>query len=281
RALSRNRDDRFSSARAFGEALAQALGPLGGAATAVAIGEEVSRSFEATLAEQRMILRIAREGGQFDLERPSPVLAHGTTLTTTPISNIQRRVEQAQAEVAQFVAASQAIESLYADAGMKSRPHRSDTEGAFTPAPSRRSAALTSEDEPESGIIVAPAPTSQPQPVVSAAMREDETDEEPRTARAVVHRPVATARSSKLPWAIAIVAVLAIGAAAVMFYLEHQAATPASAETAEPVVMTPSPAAPAVTTDEPAADGEKIAAVDPPVGAGDGPATEPAPDATT
>src|SRR5690606_21179041 len=35
RALSRNRDDRFSSARAFGEALAQALGPLGGAATAV------------------------------------------------------------------------------------------------------------------------------------------------------------------------------------------------------------------------------------------------------
>src|SRR6185369_1930920 len=69
RALSRNADDRFASARALGEALAQAVGPLGGALAPASISDEVSRSFEATLAEQRMLLRIAREGGQFDLDR--------------------------------------------------------------------------------------------------------------------------------------------------------------------------------------------------------------------
>src|SRR5690606_39274668 len=122
--LSRNRDDRFASARALGEALAQAVAPLGGAATGARISDEISRSFEAALAEQRMLLRIAREGGQFDLDKPSALVGHGVSLTTTPASSLQRRVEEAQAEVAQFVAASQAIDSLYEDEGMKSRPYR-------------------------------------------------------------------------------------------------------------------------------------------------------------
>src|SRR6185312_13181191 len=45
RALSRNRDDRFASARALGEALAQAVGPLGGAASTAQISDEVERAF--------------------------------------------------------------------------------------------------------------------------------------------------------------------------------------------------------------------------------------------
>ncbi len=211
RALSRNRDDRFASARALGEALAQAVGPLGGAATGAAISDEVQHSFAATLAEQRMLLRIAREGGQFDLERSSPLVAHGTAISTTPVSNIQRRLEEAQAEVAQFAAAQEAIDSLYEDEGMRSRPNRFPTDGAFTPAEPRRSAVQKVASEPESGIILAealPLPPAVSEPPAAPARRP---------------MPVAPPpRSSKLPWMIAIVAVVSAGAAAVLLYMEQK-----------------------------------------------------------
>src|SRR5262245_60833361 len=56
RALSCNPDDRFPSARALGEALAQAVAPLGGPMSTAGISDEVDTSFEAALAEQRMLL---------------------------------------------------------------------------------------------------------------------------------------------------------------------------------------------------------------------------------
>ncbi|HEX5063021.1 MAG TPA: protein kinase [Kofleriaceae bacterium] len=263
RALSRNPDDRFASARALGEALGQAVGPLGGIAQSATISDEVSRSFEATLAEQRMLLRIAREGGQFDLERSSSLVAHGTSMSATPVSNIHRRVEEAKAEVAQFVAASQAIDSLYEDEGMKSRPHRFGTDGAFTPAPSRRSGGQDAVPD-ESGIIVKHASepmraqsVSGPYAVAPAEWRYDETAPPvavpPRMSGAVAMQ---APRGSRLPWMIATVAIASIAAAAAIFYMEvreQKSATPAQAqpEHTEAVVMnatapTPPPAAPVV-----------------------------------
>jgi len=159
RALSRNPDDRFPTARGLGEALAQAVGPLGGPMTQAGISDEVAQSFEVALAEQRTLLRMAREGGQFDLESSSPLVGHGTRMSTpTPVSNIQRRAEEAAEEVANFVAASAAIESLEADEGASDgRPHRRfGTDGAFTPAPSRgrRSQAYeTPEYDVDDGVI--------------------------------------------------------------------------------------------------------------------------------
>jgi len=269
RALSRNPEDRFSSARAFGEALAQAVGPLGGPASSAAISDEVSRSFEATLAEQRMLLRIAREGGQFDLERSSPLVAHGTAISTTPVSNIQRRVEEAKAEVAQFVAATQAIDSLYDDDGMQSRPHRFGTDGAFTPAPSRRASATQEAMPDESGVIVKRASkshpaqrTSSPYSVAPAEWRYDETEPPaPRNSQVVqvVHVPH---RSSRLPWIIATIVIASAAVTVAMLYTELKdirSATPA--EKSEPVVMKsephPAPAPPVVA--EPAAANDEPA----------------------
>jgi len=254
RALSRNPDDRFASARALGEALAQAVGPLGGAANAATISDEVSRSFEATLAEQRMLLRIAREGGQFDLDRSSALIAHGTAMTTTPVSSMRRRVEEAQAEVAHYVAASQAIDSLYEDEASRSRPnHRFETDGAFTPAPSRRPPAVQEiSDEPASGIVVAAAPrASRSQPPWPEGEAEKTIDEPVPPVRRPAATPISmtapAAARSKLPWAIAVVAIVAIGSAGVMLYLEmkRMKAVPVSAQ----APVAPRLAAPAMSID--------------------------------
>ncbi|HEY5923072.1 MAG TPA: serine/threonine-protein kinase [Kofleriaceae bacterium] len=245
RALSRNPADRFASARALGEALAQAVGPLGGPASSAQISDEVTHSFEATLAEQRMLLRIAREGGQFDLERSSPLVAHGTSITSTPVSNIQRRVDEAKAEVAHFVAATQAIESLYEDEGMQSQAgqYRFGTDGAFTPAPSRR-ASGQQDSQDESGIIVGHGAPRQsgPYAVAPAGWRYDETQlpvpAPQRTSGAQIVQ--APHRSSKLPWMIATVVIAAAAATIAMLYMELRGMKPEVApaeKPSEPVVM--------------------------------------------
>jgi serine/threonine-protein kinase len=213
RALSRNRDDRFASARALGEALAQAVGPLGGAATSAQISDEVSAAFGATLAEQHTLVRIAREGGQFDLESSSPLVGHGTAIAATPASALKRRVEQAQAEVAQFVAAQQAIDSL---AGDRSSPGflRADSEGAFTPAPGRHH-------------------TAQQPPQRVADWRPTEVTPPPA--------PVVVETSSRLPWIIAGVALLAAACAGLLLYmnLTKQHATPPPKEPEKVIAMQP------------------------------------------
>jgi eukaryotic-like serine/threonine-protein kinase len=86
RALSRDREQRFPTARALGEALSKAVAPLGPWQPSQ-IGEEVARAFGARLEDQRELIRVAREGGVLDLDDPlGPAIGHGTELVTTPIS---------------------------------------------------------------------------------------------------------------------------------------------------------------------------------------------------
>ena len=87
KALARNRDDRYPTARALGEALARSVVPIGGALSASTISEDIEKTFEARLADQRALLRIAREGGALSLEEDlGPQIGHGTELMTTPVS---------------------------------------------------------------------------------------------------------------------------------------------------------------------------------------------------
>jgi len=83
-ALSRDRDERFPTARILGEAIAGAVLPFTGSA----ISEEIARAFPAELGEQAALLRVAREGGSFDLDLDrGPSVGHGTELLTTPTSS--------------------------------------------------------------------------------------------------------------------------------------------------------------------------------------------------
>jgi len=82
-ALSRDREERFPTARIFGEAIAAACPPLSGSA----ISEEIARAFPAELGEQAALVRVAREGGAFDLDIDrGPSVGHGAELLTTPVS---------------------------------------------------------------------------------------------------------------------------------------------------------------------------------------------------
>jgi serine/threonine-protein kinase len=225
RALSRNRDDRFASARALGEALAQAVGPLGGAASTAQISDEVSAAFAATIAEQHTLVRIAREGGQFDLESSSPLVGHGTAIATTPASALKHRVAQAQAEVAQFVAAQQAIDSLVDERSQPGSFGRADSEGAFTPAPGRR----TSKPMPAQRI-------SQPYAIAPAEWTQAEVTPPPPPAPT---RPFVVEKSSRLPWIIAGVALLAAACAGALLYmnLKKQTVAPPPKEPEKVVAM--------------------------------------------
>ncbi|HEX7837591.1 MAG TPA: serine/threonine-protein kinase, partial [Kofleriaceae bacterium] len=83
-ALARDRGERFATARMLGEAIAAAIRPL----TAAAISEELGRAFPVELAEQATLIRVAREGGAFDLDvERGPSIGHGADLLTTPVSN--------------------------------------------------------------------------------------------------------------------------------------------------------------------------------------------------
>lgn len=83
-ALSRDREERYPTARMLGEAIASAIQPLTGSA----VSEEIARAFPAELGEQAALIRVAREGGAFDLDLDrGPSVGHGTDLRTTPTSN--------------------------------------------------------------------------------------------------------------------------------------------------------------------------------------------------
>ncbi len=89
KALSRDRDARFPTARALGEAIAAAVATLGGPLAPSAISEEVERAFARSLIDQRKLARLAREGGTRDLDLdPVPAIGHGTELLTTPLSAV-------------------------------------------------------------------------------------------------------------------------------------------------------------------------------------------------
>jgi serine/threonine protein kinase len=83
KALSRDRDDRFATARQLGEAIAQAIAPV----TASAISEDIAQAFPVELGDQAALIRVARQGGSFslDIERGPSVGPH-TEIATTPTS---------------------------------------------------------------------------------------------------------------------------------------------------------------------------------------------------
>ena len=92
KALARNREDRWPTARALGEALAQAVAPLGGPLSAAALSDEIEHAFEVRLRDQRALIRVAREGGTLSLEEDlGPQIGHGTEMMTTPVSMLSSR----------------------------------------------------------------------------------------------------------------------------------------------------------------------------------------------
>ncbi|MGE0401529.1 MAG: protein kinase [Kofleriaceae bacterium] len=94
KALSRNRDDRFPTARAMGEALAKAVAAIGGPMSAAEISDEVMAAFDARLSKQRELVRVAREGGALPLDEDlGPAVGHGTLMATTPVSMLSNRGE--------------------------------------------------------------------------------------------------------------------------------------------------------------------------------------------
>ena len=87
KALARSPNDRFPTARAMGEALAKSVATLGGVWTASALSDEIERAFVSRLADQRGLIRIAREGGVMELDNDvGPAIGFGTELVTTPVS---------------------------------------------------------------------------------------------------------------------------------------------------------------------------------------------------
>lgn len=244
RAISRDREARYTTARALGEALAQAVGPLGGVFGAATLGEEIERSFVGLMDEQKRLLDMARAGDIFDLERSNPMGgAAGGSLSATPVSNIKGKLEAAQAEVAQYVRAQEVVRSLQAD---------EDTSASgFTPPPGSGQ-----------GLYMrSPSPRGRRSPVAAPVRAESTANDESGVLVAVatpparrVSRPIAaqletatlpTTSSSRLPWAIAIVALLAAGSSAVLFFMNSE---PRRTEVAQPIAP---PVAPKVITPPP------------------------------
>ena len=92
KALSRNREDRFPTARAMGEALAKSVASIGGPMTPGEISDAVLAAFETRLGKQHELVRVAREGGALPLEDDlGPAVGHGTAMATTPLSMLSNR----------------------------------------------------------------------------------------------------------------------------------------------------------------------------------------------
>ena len=269
-ALSRDREDRYPTARAFGEALAQAVQSIGGPWSASAIADEIARAFEVRMRDQQVLIRLAREGGALDLDDGlGPAIGHGTALMTTPVSFLG---SQPEAGAVGAAGASGAAGGASVAGGV-------DVAGARA-----ASAALVTVPGSASGVRAAGRPAGAPS-AASAAFRAPVLPEAPRRSR--------------LPTAL--LALLALGGlgAAGYFYLQSRAkeAGPAAAppiamavttiDAAAAVTASPaSPAAPsqaraAVTSDAGIADAAAEPASPPsptlqkPVGPAPPPATRP------
>ena len=89
RALQRDPEQRFPTARALGEALTEAVVELGGPLSPSALSDEITTVFDARLGDQRRLIQVAREGGAFNLEEDlGPSVGHGAELMTTPVSYV-------------------------------------------------------------------------------------------------------------------------------------------------------------------------------------------------
>ena len=186
RALSRDRDARYPTARVLGEALAQSVQSIGGPWNAAAIADEIARAFEVRMRDQQALIRVAREGGVLSLdENLGPAVGHGTSLVTTPVSIISSR-GATYVEITPSPGAPRA-----GGLAALARGAPADALAEPTPAP----------DEPR-----AAAPPRKAEPVVSTA-----------TARVVL-------RPSRLPIVLLVLVALGGVGAAVFFYLDRRAA---------------------------------------------------------
>ena len=282
RALSRDREHRFASARALGEALAQAVGPLGGTMPGSAIGEETTSAFASRLAEQQTMLRIAREGGQFDLEHTSEMVGFAAELGTTPVSNLQRRIAEAKAEVAHYAAVQDALSSLDDDV----------SSSGFTPLPGERPYNIGTErvsapyatvgQRKSSPHSVVEARDSQPYPVAPADWRYQSSSGLPVVPSPSQQIVAVAPPPSKLPWIIAIVAVAIAAAAGAVLYMKMAKTEPAAAAAASApdqkiamaATVPPAPAPPPPPAASPADAGVVVTAT---VEAVDDPKPSPAP----
>jgi serine/threonine-protein kinase len=219
-ALSRERDGRFPTARAFGEALGQAVAPLGGPLNVAAIADEVEHAFEPVLRKQRNLLVRAQAGDMFDLEKPEPLLGQ-VRVGSTPAPILESEVPL-QNEVATH-GLSTVLDSL--DEGAPTR--------ASSPDLHRRSSKIEAQ----------PVSPTQTYPAAPGAWHGPESTAPPATVQ-IVHA------HSKLPWIIALVAVGVAGAAGAALYMRQRdgAAAPPTVA-ASPPALAPAIAPPAGVTE--------------------------------
>jgi eukaryotic-like serine/threonine-protein kinase len=91
KALSRKPDDRYATTRALGEDLGKSIFDYGGPLTSSELSDVVAEAFEARLADQKKLIKIAREGGVLELDDElGPSVGHGTSMVTTPVSMLSK-----------------------------------------------------------------------------------------------------------------------------------------------------------------------------------------------
>jgi serine/threonine-protein kinase len=198
KALSRDREDRFPTARAMSEALGKSVASLGGPMTASELSDVIAEAFRARLKDQRALIRIAREGGSLDLDDDlGPGVGHGTSLSTTPVSLISQ---------------------------IGSVDPMSPQKAAIA---TRRSSQLDAAEPPTP--TPAPLPRRTNQVAVPTAPRSTSMD--------AVPMPMAPPSRSKLPLVLLALLLLGGGAAAIYFFvLAPPKATPADTAGAGSVV---------------------------------------------
>src|SRR5262249_7137403 len=158
-----------------------------------AISEEITARFSETLAEQRTLLTIAREGGKFDLDIASPLVGHGSTLTVTPVSGISQRNDDVSEDAETYIAANPVIEAMDPD-------EQSAT--GFTPPPG-----LEPRHRPRKRRSAVHAAQSKQYPIAPAEWQADlqgpdEPVRPPPTVPVIMSPP-----SSRVPWIIALCAM--------------------------------------------------------------------------
>jgi serine/threonine protein kinase len=271
RALSRDREERFPTARAFGEALAESVQSIGGPLGAAAIADEIARAFEVRMRDQQALIRIAREGGALDLDDElGPAIGHGTVPVTTPVS----------------FASSHGAATEMERPSQPSRPSRPSRQMPVE-RPSRPSRQMPAA-RPSRQMVVEPPPAPEPDPTSGAWQA-------PPARQTEYVRAAAPGRSWLPIVLLVLIALVGLGTAG-YFYLQarlkevataQRAAAPPPTTIAMPVTKAdgtapaaaPSPSEPAApaATAAPAAAGSASAAA----GSASAPTDTAAPTVTT
>ena len=97
KALRRDREARWPTTRAFGEALAKAVQPLGGPLAPSALGDEIEKAFHPKLEEGRQMLATVRAGGELSLEEENAEAFGMIDTPVTPTSALKRRSDAMRA----------------------------------------------------------------------------------------------------------------------------------------------------------------------------------------